>query len=714
MLNRIFTFYAGVLLLCITVRLGAQTGEWRIVGAPEGQKIFGLAQVDGTVFARSRPADGDGWTLNNFSHTSTDGGTQWNETTIAFPSGETRFVDPLFAVGNKIYAHCDQSIYWSDDKGSTWNAMDGPAGYSTVYSDLYWSGTVLSTGNFIADLQTNTWTRAASYSVGIHQLSRFGRVGQRISAVSSREGIFYSDDNCSSWTPSDFGPECVSLYTQDDLVYAVAGDSSGLYLSEDSGKTFINIDTDIRGGFLREVEGQLYSIDSRRNSIFRISDKGTDITALSTGIWREIQDLEKSGDYLLAATDCGVFRSADGGNAWYAANKGLGYQTITRMCAASYEGDTLYSVTSHGVWRSLSKGERWINIGMAGQEMYDVLAFNGKVYVTGKDRICITEDQGETWQEIETSTGSYCGSYPTLLVFKNQVYFNDTTTISLIADLSLQQKATESGRCWVAGDHIYSSKGKRTDDLITWQNLSGIANPEKVTAGFITTPSFVYAAMMNGRFEPVNDEAYRSADGVLFEGFDGGLRRTVGSGGSCWLSSICARGDTVFALEEDGGTHLPQIKFTNSNSPRWNNFTNILDKTGIGYRTPMVATEQSIHFGAYRYDFEVVQPPPEDVDEIEYIDPVPVIKADKGVKNPACFEILKKAGSYIIEIGTEGTYEITIFNSRGQMVRKAEKVHVTKEVFRWNLPVEHLSAGIYLIRAKTLKVNFNGKLAIDK
>ncbi len=592
----------------------AQVGEWRVVGAPEGQETFGLLHVDGTVFARAElPSNipgGDAWSVKMLGYESVNAGAEWSRSGVVLPAGGTAFTDPPVAIGNTIYVHAGRSTYRSDDKGRTWSELSGPSGYASFYRHMYWSGTVLSIGKYVCDLSEGTWSQVPVNSVDIHQLSRFAKLDGRMVAVSSRTGLFYSDDDGTSWSPSSFEPECVSIYTMNDRVYAVAGDSSGLYVSNDGGARFTRTNADIKRGFLRGARGELYCVDRIGNALYRISSDGATVTPATVGPWREIHDVDASENYLLAATDIGVFRSVDDGRTWYAANKGLGYQTITRMTAAGFEGDTLYCVTDDGVWRSTSHGERWKNIGMHGIPMYDVVSHGGKVYATGDDKIYVSGNHGATWDEIAVSTNDYVGGYPSLFVYEGDVYFNNTQTLSLISGLSLEAKASDPGRCWVADGYVYSTNAKRTTDFASWEDLTGLANPHHVRAGFVSTATHVFAGMLNSRFEPFNDQAYRSADGTAFVGLDGGLRQGVGASGDCWLSAICARGDTVYAFEEDGGSFRSEVKYVTSTGSRWNRFDNVTDNTGLGMYTTMVATRRSLHFGGHRYDSRRSPPHP--------------------------------------------------------------------------------------------------------
>jgi photosystem II stability/assembly factor-like uncharacterized protein len=700
----------------LSAGIDAQVGEWRKVGAPEGQVTIGVDYVDGMALVRLPAERGSmGWDRNVFQYESSDGGSQWQEAGVTFPSGETEFVDPLLVIGDKIYGHGNGAVYWSSDKGRTWNAMTGPSGYGNRYMHLYWSGSVLSNGKYVCDLDANAWSQVPTFSVGIHQFSRFARAGGNMVAVSSRTGIYYSEDGGSSWKASSFGPECVSLYTMNDRLYAIA-DGGGLYVSNDGGVNFTKTSDAIAGGFLKKVGDRLCCVDEKNNALHWISADGQTVTQMATGLWREIHDVTQAGSYLLSATDCGIFRSVDEGNSWYAANKGLGHQLIKRMSSAHFEGDTLYCATGTGAWRSLSHGERWTNLGIFSKPIHDIIAHNGKIYAAGDDAIYVSSNSGEDWERISVSLERYSGTYPVLFVHDDNVYFNNKGTIYQIGEAGLQQRITDVGRCWVTGGYIYSDKGQRTANLSSWENLQELANPENIQAGFASTPTHVYAAMMHSRFAPRNAEAYRSEDGISFAGFDAGLRRIIGSGGDCWLSAICAHGDTVFVYEQDGGTNPPRIMYATSTSSRWNAFASPEGQTGITLSTPLVSVSRSLHLGAYRYDFAEVPPAPAEVDNVEYVDPLTVTNRTIADGAQDIQGFLRHRGNGQIYLNLASSFgsvsRMELFDAHGRMLRKTSDPKALSAEGSIAIPSAGLGAGAYFIRIAGTKKNTVLRLTI--
>lgn len=695
--------FGWIFLVISVIGADAEVGKWNLVGAPEGQECLGVIYLNGTAFVRvPSQAGGNSWDAKRFSYESSDGGSEWQESEIALPSGESEFVDPVLVIGSKFYGHCAGDMYTSEDNGKTWNAMSGPSGYSSRYSHIYWSGSILSSGRFICDLETGTWTQVPTYSSGIHQLSNFGQIGDRMVAVSSRNGTFYSDDDGESWTKSDFEPECASIFTVNGKVYAVSDESSGLFVSSDGGATFSNTSDVVKGGTLKLLGDRLCCIGE--STLYWISEDGETVTETNAGQWTTLHEAAVTDDYLLAATDRGIFRSVDDGVTWYAANKGLGYQTIIRMSASGTLGDTLYCATKNGVWRSVSHGERWKSIGLFDKNIYDVISHEGKVYAVGRDKIYIGTVNGTDWEEISISNDGYVGHYPSLLVYDGNVYFNNTESLSLISGSSLQEKATDPGRCWVASGYVYSDKGKRTNDFSSWENLTGLNNPENIFGGFVSTGDHVYAAMEKARFDPKNDEAYRSADGVTFTGFDGGLRRIVGSGGTCWLTTICVHGDTVFAYEEDGGTNLPRIMYATSEATRWKAYANLDGQTSIAQHTNMVATETSLHLGAYRYDFVEVADAPEDLDTNEYIDPLRASHDTRGMARNAFATISGPSYGRVTVYAPAGfgdMAQIDLINPRGRILRSGSHRIPAGEGLQVSVPTTGLASGVYFVRIRS-------------
>ena len=681
----------------------AEVGSWKLVGAPEGRECVGIEVINGTAFARMPShAGGNPWDSNRFSKASTDGGSEWLESEVTLPAGEPDFVDPILVIGSTMYGHCAGDIYTSDDNGQSWTAMTGPSGYSTRYAHIYWSGSLLSTGRYICDLNAGTWEQVPKYSSGIHQFLRFGKINDRMVAVSSRTGVFYSDDNGQSWSESSFAPECISIYTMNDRVYAVAGDGSGLYVSTDGGATFSLTSDAVKNGFLKRVGDRMCCVGE--DKLYWISQDGKTVTESDIGPWTRLNDVAEVGEYHLAATDRGIFRSVDEGLTWYAANRGLGYQTIIRMSAANAEGDTLYCATKSGVWRSVTYGEGWKSMGLFDKAINDVVSHDGKIYAVDPDNLYIGTPDGSAWETVSISNEGYFGSYPALLVHDGNVYFNNTESLSLISGSTLQEKATDPGKCWIASGHVYSDKAKRTSDFASWEDLSGLNNPEHVTGGFAATGDHVYAAMIHARFEPKNHEAYRSEDGVAFTGFDNGLRKKVGSGGDCWLSAICAHGDTVFAYEEDGGTNPPRIMYATVESTGWKAYANLDGQISITRYTNMIATTRCLHLGAYRYDFENIPPAPDTADTNEYIDP---LSASAGSKKTGRHAFATISGPYYGQLdirasaGFGDLSQIQLITPRGRVLWSESHKIPSGEGLKVSIPITGVASGVYFVRIRS-------------
>ncbi len=714
-------FFVVVRACCIALAVltAGAYAQWELVGAPEGQRALGIEYVDGTVLVRTWQVTGSLWDNNKFSHESNDGGSQWVASGFVLPGGADKVTDPPVCIDGKLYAHCDGGMYWSDDKGGTWHAMSGPSGFASDYNHLYWSGSILSMDEFVCDLEAGTWARVPTWSVGIHQFSSFAKVGDRMVAASSRTGTFYSDDDGSSWTASSLDQECGSIYTTGGRVYVVAADGDGLYVSNDGGETFARISTAIRGGFLKVVDGQLYCVDAGNNALHRISDDGA-ATLVGDGGWSAINDITASDDLLLVATDYGVFRSANDGADWHMANLGLGYQAITRMTTSSFEGDTLYCVTATGVWRSRSYGERWKNIGMFGTPMIDVIAHDGRVYASSADKAYVTSNGGADWSEISGASGArFVRGAPTFFVYDENVYYNDESALSRVNGTALQQVTADAGKCWPAAGYVYSSKGTRTNGFSTWQNLTGLANPENVTAGFVSTATHVFVGMMNARFDPRNEQAYRSADGISFTGFDNGLRQTVGSGGDCWLTTICVRGDTVFTFDQNGGSYPAEVKYATSTSSRWNGFENVPGKVGLASYTPIVATRRSLHFGAYRYDFIDVPEVPDTVDTTIYENPDPVLAGEVvGSAVMDAYALLHGVSHGMVHIDLAAGYgrdvRVQLFDSRGRMLWSTSHTRAPMSSSRVTVPTAGLGTGMYFIRLRGSNQHGMIKLSLRK
>ena len=107
---------------------------------------------------------------------------------------------------------------------------------------------------------------------------------------------------------------------------------------------------------------------------------------------------------VFAATSTGLFRSENGARLWRPWGDLPGLEPLAAL-AVLPNGELLAAVEVLGLWRSREGGSLWTRIGQNvfsdEIEMIVTSTSDGLIWVSGEDRIFRSEDDGETWAEVE-------------------------------------------------------------------------------------------------------------------------------------------------------------------------------------------------------------------------------------------------------------------------------------------------------------------------
>lgn len=141
----------------------------------------------------------------------------------------------------------------------------------------------------------------------------------------------------------------------------------------------------------------------------------------------------QKGSSLYAGTSSkGVFKSADHGVTWSAANSGIENRSVFSLIS---EGSYLYAGTDDGVYRSTNNGSSWspANNGIQGQFIYSFLVANGYVFAGSiAFGVFKSNDHGNTWTDANggalgsSSIYAMCFSSPNIIVMSDNLIFYST------------------------------------------------------------------------------------------------------------------------------------------------------------------------------------------------------------------------------------------------------------------------------------------------
>lgn len=308
-----------------------------------------------------------------------------------------------------------------------------------------------------------TWTNFGPGGGGWIQSIAFDPQDPNVIYLGCDVGGFYiSRDAGRSWTIqntglNDYWVECIAVHPQDSSIILL-GMEGGIFKSTDRGKTwqwkregfpeprrysfaapigalcFDPANPDIlyagigRPRRQKEGKGHIYNSQDCGETWHLITPEGTlDPEAI-------ISDIEVSpgGEYILAASNKGVYRSEDGGQSWTPCNRGLPHTYVQEVAIASSSPSVVYCTLQ----TTARDDETW----------------NGGV--------CRSEDRGATWtwrsEGLDTHVAKRDKPAP-----MNSMYRE------IVVDLRDPQTAYVGGQSWVS-----AGVWKTTDGGLNWSRNS--------------------------------------------------------------------------------------------------------------------------------------------------------------------------------------------------------------------------------------------------
>ena len=607
--------------------------QWEHSGGPEGGTIKKLYFSQGRIFADMQyfsDDQADNWQIYNSAPFT-------GRPIVSFVESGSRII---LTGNNKVYASENKGNSWSEKMSGLPSDIQVPKAFNGP-SSLYLVG--FDGKFFISNNHGDTWQNITT-NLGNFRINQLVFVNNVMVAYTENpftadEAIFYSS-NGSDWTKSNFEDIKVSsLLANNGTIYALT-QSEGLYISSDNGTTFSLANASLNKGQLVNNNGTVFYF-SNTDGMNLLAANGQSVTPKNSGVASGLlYSLVVGNGILYLGTEIGVYRSGNDGNSWTLANKGLGYQPIN---ALENDGDVLFAGSDGGVWQSNSYGLRWLPIGLNEYLIQDLVKANGILYALTQGNLKLnvfqSADGGQNW--VPTGTNIPSAQIGSLHVFKNNLVLSTSTSgIYSLANFtgSWQKINNSSGKLWSDGTYLYVGGEvlKRTSDLSTWQNLSGLNTG---IAYFSKDDNYYYAA---GIWRSSSmQQMYRSSDGINFSLFNTGLPKLDG------VDMVTRDNVTYFAFQKHrpsgGSTILVYDELyvfkINMGDTQWSEFQPVISKVK---KADLHLTNESLLVGSsisseglYRYNFLAIPPVPDDVDVIEYppLDPAILLSSNPQVSD---------------------------------------------------------------------------------
>lgn len=303
-------------------------------------EIFALSGSGSTIFA--------GTAVTGIFR-STDNGIKWYGYGLSSSA-----VKSLFRHDNFLFQTSSGGVFRSSDYGNTWSPADngmnwpGVSALASNDSGIYAAGFTEYGGLYRSTDDGDSWTQLFAdrqfYCLDANDsiILAGGPAG-----TSYDGGLFVSTDDGKSWTMAiDRGQSGVnSVAIGDTNLFATDLSNRGIFVSTDGGKTFSSQDS----GSCIALIGRTIYVASFYNSAGLLSrDNGrTWARELSPG---NVYAMAVSHDTIFAATDRGIFASADSGVTW--GDVAIGLESISFRSIAVLGGYVFAGSTNGTIWRA--------------------------------------------------------------------------------------------------------------------------------------------------------------------------------------------------------------------------------------------------------------------------------------------------------------------------------------------------------------------------
>jgi photosystem II stability/assembly factor-like uncharacterized protein len=602
----------------------------------------------------------------------TNNGTTWTATPALGDNSHT--IRAVAIHGSTFIAAADQdNILVSTDNGATWKQSNSGITTSSVSAlavsgNTIWAAVQHPSDDTALRMSTNdgkTWTKV--WTQGMTAQANTLAALNNILVAGTDAGVFLSTDNGAHWASNTNGMDITNISS----------------LASDGATTLFASTLDYSGS-----GGAVYSYSI-------LSGATGSWTALKNGLTGfgsdKIYGLAYIGTNLFAATDNGLFVSADKGGQWTSSNRGLAAFTVTALKAS---GNLLVAGTDNfDVHISTDNGATWTHttsglvdlIGGTRSNVYDVAIAGNMLFAATDSGVYSSSDNGGHW----TLGNNILRDTAVLSLYSNGTILLAGTYTGVFASLNNGQTFANAGNGLTA--HSISALAANGTTVYAGSNEGGVFT---ATAGLAPVWSQVKTGMESASTTAVSAIAVGTTD--VFAGTRGnGV--FVTSNGTSWTQvsglpqflgvvALATNADTLFVASQSQGIFRV--------APSGNAWT----VTSFGMTDTMVRSLASANSTVYAgtSDYGVMSSPAaiapaggnnavDDADQISF-------GISSIAPNPA-----NSASTITFSLAEAGTVSLTLFDATGYEVSVVNE-SVGEGTHLIAFDASKIPAGVYLCR----------------
>jgi hypothetical protein len=327
-----------------------------------------------------------------------------------------------------------------------------------------------------------------------------------------------------------------------------------------------------------ENNNNLYSTNAI--GFHKSTDNGVTWSRISSFAGFTMNNLIFTSNKMLASTNKGVFYSIDGGVTWTSSNQGLSGTDTTGGIGSIYltklHNNRVLTMVNSGAYYSDNEGQTW-NLISNSIFYYKVLVVGNYILATDGLAFFTTNDNGLTWQNIN-STGLPASTTFTEILFVNNTYYINGNNIHIY-------KSTDNGITWISNNNGITgttlAKFYTFNDRIFKKTTTGVfelnTSSNQWEININLSPNFILCGYNDNRYFSYE---YYNFDGVLYSDNDL-VSWSNCIGVNCMLVKKISVSEQLYALWDIGGYEYDSTQINFSRASPYN--TNYSSNTYIQY-----------------------------------------------------------------------------------------------------------------------------------